>query len=153
MTKQISFLIKLILIVLIVSSVILAITWIPMFVNYIMDFSIISEWLCYTVCAVIAMPLFVVMVLGFYFPYAIEKDMIFNLKTAKILNIIAILLMFDCAAFGIFNAYIIFSGEKLLAPALLFIALIGITVGTVLLILSSYVKKATLLKEEVDATL
>ena len=121
--------------------------------NYIKDFSIISEWVCYTVCTIIALPLFAVLILGFYFPYAIKNDMIFNIKTAKILNIIALLLLFDCTAFGIFNAYILFTGEKLLAPALLFVALIGVTVGTVLLILSSYIKKATLLKEEVDATL
>lgn len=153
MNKQISLLIKIILFILIGAGILLSITWLPTFINYIKEFSINSDWVSYTICAVIAIPVFIVLILGFYFPYAIKNDMIFNIKTAKILNIIALILLFDCTAFGIFNAYILFTGEKLLAPALLFVALIGVTVGTVLLILSSYIKKATLLKEEVDATL
>ncbi len=153
MSKHISTLIRFILIVLIGAGIVLSIAWLPSFINYIENFSCNITWLNYTICFAISIPVFIILVLGFYFPWAIERDMIFHLKTAKILRIISILLICDCTVFGIFVTYLLHSGDKLLAPALFFIALIGITVGAVLFILSSYVKRAALLKEEVDATL
>ena len=130
--------------------------WMPGAVEYTSQFfgsPDIINYFMYTISAVIALPLFGVTVVSFKFPTAIEKDSVFDKKTAKLLYVIGVTVIADCLIFLACTAMLVAVGERVLAPALAFVSAIGITVGLMLTVLSRYVKRAAELKEEVDCTL
>ncbi|MBQ8392636.1 MAG: DUF2975 domain-containing protein [Clostridia bacterium] len=153
MNKKISILITFILVLLVISSTAMFIFWLPDVVIYIGDFTNKSYSVIYVLSSVIYTLTIAIFITGSYFIYAIHKDIIFNKNTSTVLNVIGIMLILNCTILIASSIWILSIGESLLSPALIFVSALGYTVSSVLLILSSYVKKATELKEEVDLTL
>ncbi len=151
--KAISKCIFVVLSFLIILSVLMCVFWLPNVIEYLNASINIEESTVKIVCAIIAAPLFAVLLLGYYFSCAVFKDIIFSNKTSAILKIISIILLCDCIALFSVNAIFLSKGEKLLSFALIFISSLGVMIAYALFVLSKYVKKATKLKEEVDATL
>ena len=153
--KKISLFIAVTLTVLFILSVFMCIFWLPSAILYFNG--IIGEEngsaALYTVCFIIAAPLFAILLMGYYFPYAVYKDTVFHKNTANMLYVIGIILFCDCSALASANVWLISKGEKLISPALIFVSAIGFTVSAVLFILSKYVKRGATLKEEADCTL
>ena len=111
-----------------------------------------------TVCALSAaviLPVFVIFVMSFAFPRAIENDTLFSEKTSKLLKVIGIILNCDCVFFCILlmGLLLIWKVSWLMTAPFLFIGVLGVVVGCMLLVLSKYVKHAAALKEEADCTL
>lgn len=94
-----------------------------------------------------------VMVAGFYFPIAIERDRIFTRTTAVMLNVCACLIGAACLLMLTVCVMLLCRREFLLSPPLCFVALLGFVVTAFLFILSGYVKKASALREEAEGTL
>lgn len=138
---------------LIIISVLMCVFWLPNVIKYLDDTINIGIITVKIACAIIAVPLFTVLLIGYYFSYAVLKDTIFSYKTSKLLKIISVILLCDCIAMFSVNAVFMSKGENLLSFALIFISVLGIVIAYALFVLSKYVKNATELKEEVDATL
>lgn len=155
MKKALSIFIRMLLTFLIAASVIMCIFWLPQAVSYAARFFEVetAQALIYILCAVVAAPVFAIFGVSFVFPRAIEKETLFSMGIAKLLKIIGALLIADCIFFSAILVFLLVAGERILAPALLFVGALGITVGSMLLVLSRYVKRAAILKEEVDYTL
>lgn len=156
MRKKLSIFIRFLLAFMICASAAMCVFWVPQAVKYASEFFENSEnakFFLYTICALVAMPLFAVFAVSFKFSTAIENDRIFDKKTAKLLKVIGATVVADCVLFGACVILLFVMGEQVLAPALAFVGAIGITVGIMLLVLSQYVKCAAVLKEEADCTL
>ena len=153
-------LIKCILAVLIFGIVALFVLWVPSLHKYVEEILAQSNanlnFLCYLVyplCTLIAMPALALVAVAFRFPRAIERDEIFSTGTAKRLKLISNLIFISCAA-GFTSVILLFIiGERVLSPLLFFAFFIGFTLGLMLAVVSDYVKRAAILKEEVDHTL
>lgn len=128
------------------------ILWLPGALDYIAEF-LGSTLLLYFICGIIGIPFLAILLAAFAFPKAIADDTVFTAKTAKLIKIISVTLFFDCVILCASAIWLLIAGEALLSPALIFVALIGITVALMLYILSDYVERAAILKEEADATL
>jgi amino acid permease len=87
------------------------------------------------------------------FPSAMKKDKIFSNATASKLSIISLLITLAGALIIICAVMLAAIGDKLLFFPLLIIASIALLIAFMLSILSNYVKRAALLKDEVDSTL
>lgn len=159
MRKTLSNFIRFLLAFMVLASAAMCIWWLPQAVEYACRFFESSnigdgvESLVYALCALIAVPLFAVFFVSFKFPKFIENDTIFGEKTAKLLKAIGITVISDCVLFIACVILFFIMGERVLSPALAFVGAIGITVGLMLLVLSKYVERAALLKEEADCTL
>lgn len=151
MKTKIPFLISLTLIVMVAGSVWMGIQWLPDVLVYMAQF-LPDAPLCW-LCGLIAVPFFAILLAAFAFPVAVARDSVFSPQTAKLLHIIAITLLIDCLAFAAVALWLLRSGEALLSPVLLFVALIGMTIALMLSILARYVDRAAALKEEADGTL
>jgi len=151
--KAISRCIFVVLTFLIVLSILMCVFWLPNVIEYLHTAINIDKITVTIACAIIATFLFTVLIIGYYFSYSVSNDTIFSNKTAAILKIISIIIFCDCIVLFSVNAIFLSKGEKILSYALLFISVLGIMIAYALFILSKYVKKATKLKEEVDATL
>ena len=151
--KAISKCIFVVLSFLIILSAVMCIFWLPNVIDYLNLSTNIEKCTVKILCAIIAVPMFTVLLIGYYFSYAVSKDSIFSNKTSKILKIISIILLCDCLALFSANTIFLSKGENLLSFALIFISSLGIMIAYALFILSKYVKNATELKEEVDAAL
>ncbi|MBQ9744944.1 MAG: hypothetical protein IJW19_07460 [Clostridia bacterium] len=153
MNKKLSILITFVLILLVMSSTAMFIFWLPDVAIYIGGFINKNYSIIYILSSVIYTLTVAIFITGSYFIYAIYKDIIFDKKTSTVLTTIGIMLLLNCSVLIASSIWILSIGESLLSPALIFVSALGYTVSSVLLILSSYVKKATELKEEVDLTL
>lgn len=155
MKKALSNFIRVLLAVLIAASIIMCLFWLPQAVAYIARFlkNNATETVIYILCAVVAVPLFTIFGISFVFPYAIEQGTLFSMRIVKLLKVIGVTLIVDCIFFCVILFLLLSTGEHILAPALLFVGTLGITVGSMLLVLSKYVKCAAALKEEADCTL
>lgn len=153
MKKHVPFVVNLFITLAIAACAAMCSAWLPEFASYAATYLKVSPLVVTIVSSCLAMPLFVILVLGYPFAAAIEKDAIFSAATAKRLKLIAVLLFAECGLFCAGVAVLLCSGERLLAPVLGVVGLIGFMVAYVLLLLSRYVQSAAMLKEEVDATL
>ena len=109
--------------------------------------------LFYPLSALISLPLIAIIGVAFRFPNAIERDEIFSSSTAKSLRLISNMMFISCIVGFISVALLFIIGERVLAPLLLFTFIVGCILALMLAVLSSYVKRAAILKEEVDHTL
>lgn len=146
--------VRAVLSLMIVSAALMGVLWLPVAFAYLSDF--LSGGALFTfgiLCGVIGAVFFGILISAFAFPKAMAEDAIFTPKTAKRIKGISIALFADnlllCGAAG----WLIWAGERLLMPALLFVAFIGIMVASAVYVLSGYIARAAVLKEEVDATL
>ena len=87
------------------------------------------------------------------FPKSMAEDAIFTPKTAIRIKGISIAIFADCLLLGIAAVWLTVAGERLIMPAMLFVALIGMMVASAIYILSDYIARAAVLKEEADLTL
>ncbi len=154
MKKSIHILVSFVLALMICGSALMALFWLPCAAEHISGFVFDSKTLpFYLICAVIALPFVAILFIAFSFPFSIRNDTVFTAKTAKRIKIISFLLFADCIMLLVAAVVFLISGDTLISPALCFISLIGMTVALMLFILSGYVKKAAILKEESDYTL
>lgn len=157
MKNALSNFIRVLLAFLIVASASMCFFWLPQAVSYVSSFLQAdiaeAETVIYSLCAVVAAPVFAIFGISFAFPRAIEKETLFSMGIAKLLKAIGAALIGDCIFFCAILLLLLSAGEIILAPALLFVGALGITVGSMLLVLSEYVKRAATLKEEADCTL
>lgn len=141
--------------VMVISVALMCIFWLPGAVDYIAFFLLpnSSPAPIYVLCAVIGIIFIAVLLTAYFFPKAIAEDTVFSNRTSKLLLIISICLFADCLLLGLASVWLLCEGEYLLSPALLFVSMIGLTVALMLFVLSGYVARATILKEEADSTL
>lgn len=143
-----------VLILIIVASVLMGVLWLPGVFAYLSSFLSGGTFLMFSVlCVVIGVILFGILFSAFVFPKAMAEDAIFTHKTARRIKGLSIALFTDSFLLCGAAAWLIRAGERLLAPALLFVALIGIMVASAISILSVYIARAAVLKEEADLTL
>ena len=159
MRKNLSNIIRLVLVFMLISSVAMCIFWLPNAVDYAGKIFENAEnfknvkYLLYAIGYIIALPLFAVFIIAFRFPSAIETDSVFHKKTARLIKAISIIIFSDCTLFGAVVAWLFSIGERVLSPVLAFVDAIGFTVALMLLVLSEYVSRAAILKEEADYTI
>ena len=158
MRKNLSNIIRLVLIFMLIASAVMCIFWLPNAVDHVGKIFESAEnfknvkILLYAISYVIALPLFAVFIIAFRFPSAIEADSIFHERTARLIKVISIIIFSDCALFGAITAWLFYIGECVLSPVFAFVDAIGFTVALMLLVLSEYVSRAAILKEEADYT-
>lgn len=161
MKKKLANFIRGLLIFLILASAVMCKLWLPgatfLIINHLDYYAGIAgaevSMAVLALCAVVILPIFAIFVISFAFPRAIENDTLFSYQTGKLLKVIGTILVADCMLFcAILTALIFLEGWFLTAP-FLFIGVLGITVGSMLLVLSKYVEHAAQLKEEADCTL
>lgn len=131
----------------------LCVFWLPKAVDYLDGFLKSGQAALWGGFAVFALPIFIILLLGFSFLRDIEKDSVFSVATSRRMKLVAILLGVDCLLFCAFVAVIVIMGEGLLAPIFGFIGFMGLLVDCALFVLSDYIKRAAVLKEESEATL
>ena len=156
MRKNVPSTVRLILIIMLLAGVAMCALWIPRAVSYLGSSCPALEGfeeLLYLGFGIIAIPIFTVFFMAFAFVPAFEQDSIFDKRTARLIKVIAYIVLGDCVAFGIMMGIVTCLGETVLAPLMIFVSLIGITVSAVLMILADHVDRASELKEEVEGTL
>ena len=90
---------------------------------------------------------------GLAFPKYIANDQIFSKITADLLKIIHIILGATCFLLCILGIILFAFREALFSFVFIGVGFIGMLVSLMLRVLSLYVRKAAILKEEADATL
>ena len=154
MRKPISLWIRLALLLLLAAVAVMSFVWMPTAVDYASDFlGGTSRPVLYALCGGIALVMATVVILAFRLPWAIDADCIFHARTARLLRGIGALLGGDCLLFGALAIALLTAGDILLAPVLLFVDGIGFCLTLMLFVLSDYVGRAAILKEEADGTL
>ena len=153
MKKHVPFVVNLFITLAIAACAVLCYLWLPLFICAVVSVMDVSSRLVAAICGCIAIPLFVVLGLGYGFSTAIKNDTVFSLATAKRLKLVSGLLFADCGVFCVLVAVLLCFGEFWFSPLLGFMGFVGLMVAYVLLLLSRYVQSAAMLKEEVDATL
>ena len=130
--------------------------WLPSLEGYVAELtadSSLHSRLVYPFSAVIALLCLGALGAALSFPSAMKKDKIFSSPTASKLSAISLLIALAGALIIVCAIMLAAIGDKLLLFPLFIIGAIVLLVAFMLSILSSYVKRAALLKEEVDATL
>lgn len=163
MKKTLANSIRVLIVILILASAAMCIWWLERAIEYVLMFlrlvytdGVVPESvgvLIRILCGVVIAPLFAILLMSFSFPSAIEKDRTFSEKTAKLLNVIGTILVSDCTLFCALLSVLLFYHESFVAPLLIFVGVLGITIGCTFLVLARYVKRAAALKEEADCTL
>ena len=152
--KHLEFRIRFFLIVLLALFTFLFIWWLPYFSSYINGFfeKNLSD-ITYTLGAFIAIPTVAIFGIGLAFPKYISNDQIFSKITADLLKIIHIILGITCFLLCILGIILFAFREALFSFVFIGVGFIGMLVSLMLRVLSLYVRKAAILKEEADATL
>lgn len=130
--------------------------WLPSLEGYVAELTAESSVhlrLVYPFSAVIALLCLGALGVALAFPSAMKKDEIFSCVTASKLSAISLLITLAGALIIICAVMLFAVGDRLIFFPLLIISAIILLVAFMLNILSNYVKRAALLKEEVDATL
>lgn len=130
--------------------------WLPSLEGYVAELtaeSSVHSRLVYPFSAVIALLCLGALGVALTFPSAMKKDEIFSCITASKLSAISLLITLAGALIIICAVMLFAVGDRLIFFPLLIISAIILLVAFMLNILSNYVKRAALLKEEVDATL
>lgn len=159
MKKSLVSIIGLALILMLIGTIVLCALWLPNLVEYIGRLFEKAEQYeslripVYVICIIVALPILVVFALAFKFLPELKNDTIFHKKNALLIKIISIIIFCDCVLFLACVICLLALGEYVLSPALLFVDAIGFIVALMLFVLSKYVDNASILKEEVDATL
>ena len=158
MKLSLATIIRVVLIILIVSTVIMFLFWTPHAIDHTLDFvrseqTDTTRTILFAICAIITILLLMIFAISFNFCSEIATDTIFSQKTAARLRLISIMIFIDCAIFTTGIVWLFCLGERVLSPALAFVDVIGFTVALMLSVLSRYVHKAAILKEETDHTL
>lgn len=159
MKKNIPNFIKILLLIMIISITLLAIFWIPHIYKYLeSSIAIVKDntflkIIYYTLSYIIILIALIVFSISFKFTKAIKTDTIFSIEIANQLKLIAYLVLTDCILFSACVIALLIFKEFLLTPSLIFFCVIGYALCSMLFILSTYVKEAAILKEEVEYTL
>ena len=152
--KPVSLWIRLSLLLMVAAVAVMSFAWMPTAVDYASDFlGGASRPVLYALGGGIALVMATVVILAFRLPWAIDADCIFHARTARLLRGIGALLGGDCLLFGALAIALLVAGDILLAPVLLFVDGIGFCLTLMLFVLSDYVGRAAILKEEADGTL
>ena len=135
---------------------IIFIFWLPALQQYVQslegELPLFSD-LVYPLSAIIALLNVSALGVALAFPSAMKKDQIFSDATASKLSLISLLLIISSAIIFACAALLLSIGDSLVAFPMIIIAAISLLASFMLNILSSYVKRAAELKQEVEATL
>lgn len=154
MKTRFPFYVTAILILMIVTSALMGALWLPGVFAYLSLFLSSEALVVFEIlCGVIGAVFFGILLSAFVFPKAMAENAIFTPKTAKRVKGLSVALFADSLLLCGATVWLIGAGECLLMPALLFVALIGVMVASAISILSGYIARAAVLKEEVDLTL
>ncbi len=155
MDKKLANIIKTFLAAMLVFCGAVCVFWFPGAAEYVLGYMPFpgARAVLYILGGAVALPLLGIIAAAFRFPAIIMADAVFTPKTARLIRRIAYWLFADCALFAGVNVYIFAWGERVLSPALCFVAAIGFTVALMLYALADYVGRAAALKEEADYTL
>ena len=130
--------------------------WLPSLQSYVAELAQELSWLSqlvYPLAVLIAALCIGSLSIALSFPESMHKDEIFSNLTASKLSLISLLIALTGAVTAVAAVMLFAIGDRLLFFALLIIAAISLLIAFMLNVLSNYVKRAALLKEEVDATL
>ncbi len=109
--------------------------------------------LLYAAGGLFMLPCLAVLFLALPLSTAIEQDTVFTPETANRLSLIAKLLFFVCGGFLLVIIGLLALKEFTFTPILGIVDLLGLSIATLLQVLAGYIRRAAILKEEVDATL
>lgn len=130
--------------------------WLPPFREYLItlegNLPILSS-LVYPISALVATLCIASLAIALAFPSAMKRDMIFSTPTSSKLSIISLLISISGSLILVSAVTLLSVGDRLLSFPMIIISSIILLIAFMLSILSSYVKRAAELKEEVDATL
>ena len=152
--KHLEFRIRFFLITILCLFSILFVWWLPYFSQYLSRF-FGSDLRCavYVLGAIVGLPILSIFALGLIFPKSISQDRIFHESTASLLKIIYIILGATCFVVAIIGLLLLYCKEPLFSFVFMGLGFIGLLVALMLRVLSHYVRRASVLKEEADATL
>ena len=161
MKNKTSIFVKILLIIMMAATLAMCIFWLPDTIahceEYLSTLEIFDSSnmiaLLYAFATVTVAPVFLIFILSFRFSAYIKNDKIFHSDTARLLKLISCILICDCALFIAGTVFLLTAGEKTLSPVFAFVSAIGLTVASMLAVLSEYVCRAAILKEEADYTL
>lgn len=160
MNKNLSRLIRAFILFALVAFGAICVCFFPSFSDYVggfltergLNFSV-SRPFIYAYGALLTLPCAIILIMALRFPTAIAKDRIFTNEIAALLSRISLILAVDCLLF-LFGIIALFTLRELtVSPLLSLIDLIGFSLAFLLHVLADYVKRASEMKEEVDATL
>lgn len=152
--KHLEFRIRFFLITILCLFSILFVWWLPYFSQYLSQFfGNDLTYTVYTLGAIVGLPILSIFALGLIFPKSISQDRIFHESTACLLKIIHIILGATCFLLCILGIILFALREALFSFVFIGVGFIGMLVSLMLRVLSLYVRKAAILKEEADATL
>ena len=138
----------------IVSAALMGVLWLPVAFAYLSAFLSGGALFAFAIlCGVIGAVFFGILLSASVFPKSMAEDSIFTRKTAKQIKGISVAIFSDSLLLCVAAVWLIVVGERLIMPAMLFVALIGIMVASAVFILSDYIARAAVLKEEADLTL
>ncbi len=143
-----------VLALMLIASVFMAALWLPLIFTYLSAFLSGRAFTVFQIlCGMIGVVFFSILLSALVFPKAIAEDKIFTSHTAKRLKWLSVALLADGVLLCAVAAWLMIAGERLLMPAMLFVSLIGVMVALAIFVLSAYIARAAVLKEEADATL
>ena len=143
-----------VLALMLIASVFMAALWLPLIFTYLSAFLSGRAFTIFQLlCGMIGVVFFSILLSALVFPKAIAEDKIFTSHTAKRLKWLSVALLTDSIFLCALAAWLMIAGERLLMPAMLFVSLIGVMVALAIFVLSDYIARAAVLKEEADATL
>jgi hypothetical protein len=156
MKKQVPNMIRVLLVMMTLAVLAMAILWTPQVVSYAENQTSLPEGLSlgiHVLAAAISLIALSAFALAFVFPREMEKGTLFGETSARAVGWISWLVLTDCFLLAVGAVGLFVCGERLLSPALAFVDAVGLVVFVMLRLLSSYLREAAELREEVDATL
>lgn len=159
MNKKLSIVTLTTTVILIIAFTALCICFIPNFAEYIAELEKVpmsENSTKATVCimgTVLALPCLAILILALKLSKAVASDGVFTASTAKRLFVISAILLADCVLFLLPVVFLFAVGEFTVSPLLAVLDIVGFGLGVLLRVLSEYISRAAILKEEADATL
>ena len=154
MKTKLPIFVAVVLILMLAASAFMGIHWLPTVFTHLSSFLSGGALFAFEIlCFIIGAVFLGILLSALAFPKSMAEDAIFTPKTAIRIKGISIAIFADCLLLGIAAVWLMVAGEWLIMPAMLFVALIGMMVASAIYILSDYIARAAVLKEEADLTL
>ncbi len=133
--------------------------FIPNFASYlcgVIDAAIGGDTLFILLCVIgvlLCLPCLAVLLIALRLSSAVEHDTVFTVATSDIFACLSTIMLVDFTALlcGVIFLFVI--GEFTVSPLLAIADLVGFAIAVMLRVLSEYIRRAAVLKEEADATL
>lgn len=156
MNNRLAIIIRAVIAALILAFVSICVLFIPNFADYVVSEIFPCELTRAVIClggVILAFPCVVMLAMALGIAKAVASDRVFTRDTAALILRISLILLIDCVLFLFAVIALFVVGELVASPLLALIDLIGFALAFLLRVLADYIRRAALLKEEVDATL